>query len=56
MKDEASASTEEATPQPAAAAAAAAAVAAAASLWRVVDPIFTWNFHMCRPLLDAGKL
>ncbi len=32
----------------------AAASAAAASLWRCVDPAYTWNFHMCRPLLEAG--
>jgi hypothetical protein len=28
--------------------------AAPASLWRVVDPVYTWNFHMCRSLLEAG--
>ncbi len=25
-----------------------------ASLWRSVDPIYTWNFHMCRGIIEAG--
>jgi len=33
---------------------ASANAAAPASLWRVVDPVYTWNFHMCRSLLEAG--
>jgi hypothetical protein len=32
-----------------------ASAAAAALLWRSTDPAFTWNFHMCRTLLEAGK-
>lgn len=38
----------------AASAAAAPPPASAISLWRTVDRAFTWNFHMCRTLLDAG--
>lgn len=33
----------------------AASATSASSLWRTIDPAFTWNFHMCRALLKAGK-
>jgi hypothetical protein len=36
--------------------AATSSPAATSSLWRFVDPTYTWNYHMCRSLLEASEL